>query len=108
MASDIILNPSMISKDANVQGDVDLIVDDCIVDIKTTRESHLRPDDYYQILVYYMVATKCGTTPEMKTDVNSVGIYFSRHGWLFKIPIHYVCIGDIQETTDRFLHEAKG
>lgn len=78
--------------------DVDLILDNTIIDIKTTKNLKLVPNDWYQIIGYHilydidildaMVSMRRVPYPGApKIFIDKVGIYFSRHGYLFTTEI---------------------
>lgn len=95
----ILLNPTFGFGSIVVGGaDVDLIVDDVIIDIKTTKKLYLSPHDWHQIMGYFSlyhiditdaIATKRPVfypgTP--KHTISKVGIYFARYGFLFTISV---------------------
>ncbi len=61
----------------------DLLIDDTLIDIKTTKKLGLRSDNFYQLLGYYTlhaIAGIGGITP--KAEITKVAIYFSRHAHL--------------------------
>jgi len=65
--------------------DVDLIIDNSIIDIKTTK--NLRLDSYMwgQIVGYYILSEI-----ENKKNIDHIGIYFSRYGYLWNIDTDYI------------------
>jgi len=95
----IMLNPTF-GFGSNVVGgaDVDLIIDNTIIEIKTTKNLKLVPNDWYQVVGYYVLykidlynaissKRRIPYPGVPNTLIDSVGIYFSRHGYLFVIKI---------------------
>ncbi len=63
--------------------DVDLVIDDAIIDIKTTKKFELRRDYFNQLLGYYIlyrIGGIDGAPP--KHEITRLGVYFSRHAYL--------------------------
>jgi len=90
-----ILNPSFGAASMLVGGaDADLVLDDALVDIKTTKEPRLDIRDFYQLIGYYLLQGLDGITSdkaETRThEIKSVGIYFSRYGYLWKVAVDEV------------------
>ncbi|HRO46959.1 hypothetical protein [Agriterribacter sp.] len=83
------LNPTFGKGSMLVGGaDADVILDDTLIDIKVTKHLKLERDYLNQILGYYILALIGGinSKPEKK-QIKNVGIYFARHGLLWKAPI---------------------
>ena len=68
--------------------DADLVVDDTLIDIKTTKKLTLERGAFDQILGYY-VLYHIGGVGEIspKPAITKVAIYFSRFGYLYVVPI---------------------
>lgn len=65
--------------------DADLIVDDILVDIKTTKFLLFTQEQYNQLIGYYILS-KLGKINESEDiPISKIGIYFSRHGILHTI-----------------------
>lgn len=78
--------------------DVDLIIDDAIIEIKTTKHLKLDIDHYHQLICYYTLYLIGGITNDKHDQkIEKIGIYFSRHGKLWTIPIS--ALG----TTEKFM-----
>jgi hypothetical protein len=62
--------------------DADLIVDGCLIDIKTTKKWSLSTDYIYQLIGYYILhrLNEGGINERDTCQIKRVGIYFSRHG----------------------------
>ncbi len=66
--------------------DADLIVDDALIDVKTTKFLSFTQEHYNQLIGYYILS-KLGEINESENiPISKVGIYFSRHGVLHTIP----------------------
>ena len=82
------LNPTFGDASHLVCGaDADFIIDDTLIDIKTTK--NLKFDrDYYDQLVGYFILSKLGGIDGLNGHkIKKVGIYFSRHGLLHVMPV---------------------
>lgn len=65
--------------------DADLIVDDMLVDLKTTKFLSFTQEHYNQLIGYYILS-KLGKVNESEDiPISKIGIYFSRHGILHTI-----------------------
>jgi len=65
--------------------DADLIVDDILVDVKTTKFLSFTQEQYNQLIGYYILS-KLGKVNESEdVPISKIGIYFSRHGILHTI-----------------------
>lgn len=82
-----LLNPSFGEASRLVGGaDADLVIDDAIVDIKTTKNLRLERDHFNQLIGYFVlheIAGVGGLIP--KPEITRVRIYFSRFGYLHTI-----------------------
>lgn len=80
------LNPTFGYGSELVDGaDADLIVDDTLIDIKTTKYLSFTQDLYNQLIGYYILS-KLGKINESEDiPISRIGIYFSRHGILHTI-----------------------
>ena len=87
-----LLNPTFGAASGLVGGaDADLLLDDCLIDIKTTKNPHLDNRDFLQLIGYYLLHGFDGIhSDDSKTtarEVNSLAIYFSRYGYLWKVAV---------------------
>ncbi len=97
-----LLNPTFGKASALVGGaDVDLVIDDMMIDIKTTKKFELQRDYFNQLIGYY-VLYRIGGIDGMppKHEIRRIGIYFSRHGYLYLIDVHDVIN---QDTFSKFI-----
>ena len=86
----IILNPTFGKMSKRLPADGDLIIGDLLIDIKTTKECKIRSYEWNQLLGYYAFAKLGGITvgdKNKKMKINNIGIYFSRHGYLWTFNI---------------------
>lgn len=68
--------------------DADLILDDLLVDIKTTKDLCVRRRFLDQLLCYYTLHTIGGINDKPRVrPIKRVGIYFSRHGYMWSVPL---------------------
>ena len=84
-----LLNPTFGEASVIVGGaDADLLLDDVLIDIKTTKFLALNRDNLNQIIGYYFLFLIGGIgQPPEETTINFVCIYYSRYGVLYKIAI---------------------
>ena len=82
-------NPTFGEASALVGGaDADLIIDDALIDIKTTKYLKLKRKDFHQIVGYYLLFRLGGLTDApIEPEITRLGIYFSRHGKLVTFPV---------------------
>jgi hypothetical protein len=95
-----VLNPAFGKASELIGGaDCDLVIDDAIIDIKTTKKLDFRRDYFNQLIGYYTLY-KIGGIDDASPDVEikRLGIYFSRYGYLYFIDVQNI----IRE--DAFLH----
>lgn len=93
------LNPQFGSASSMVGGaDADVLIDGTLIDVKATKKSHLE-DSWWHQLVGYAILTDVEQTLAKHEDelpenvgadplpeIESVGIYFARHGVLWTVP----------------------
>lgn len=77
-----LLNPTFGKSSGDIGGaDADLLLDDCLVDIKTTKYLEFTKDHFRQLMGYYFLNLR---EHELLGRLNYLGIYYSRYGLLFK------------------------
>ena len=77
------LNPTFGKGSALVGGaDADLIIDDTLIDIKTTKSNSFTQNMYNQLLGYYALST----FRDEFSKITHLGIYFSRYGVIVAVP----------------------
>lgn len=87
-----LLDPTFGMASALVGGaDTDLVIDDTLIDIKTTKDPTLQRAYLNQLIGYYFLYLLGGIdgAPE-KHRINNLGIYFSRYGRLFTFPVNVI------------------
>jgi len=97
-----ILNPTFGIASQLVGGaDCDLVIDDAIIDIKTTKKLDLARNYFNQLIGYY-VLYKIGGIDGMPSDceIKTLGIYFSRYAYF-----HFIDVRDIirEDTFPNFI-----
>ena len=83
------LNPTFGIASQLVGGaDCDLIIDDAIIDIKTTKKLELRRDYFDQLIGYYILY-KIGDVEGLPPnwEIKRLGMYFSRYGYILFIDV---------------------
>jgi len=87
-----LLNPTFGAASHLVGGaDADLLIDDTIIDIKTTKDLRLKGDDFNQLMGYFVlheISGIGGLTPKPK--VSKIAIYFSRYAYLHTFDVEDV------------------
>ncbi len=89
----LLLNP-MFGKASQMVGgaDADLIIDDMLIDIKTTKNLEL-PKVYFHQLIGYLTLYRLSGVIESKEslpEINKLAIYFSRHSYLHIIEVESI------------------
>jgi hypothetical protein len=79
-----LLNPTFGEGSRLVGGaDADLVIDNTIVDIKTTKKLALQRKHFDQLIGYYVLHETAGVGElRPKPEITKVAIYFSRHAYL--------------------------
>lgn len=87
----ILLDPTFGEASKRVGGaDVDLIIGDTMIDIKTTKEMKLDGYIWSQIVGYLVLADETIGVEKNLPYIENIGLYFSRYGYLWKIEANYV------------------
>lgn len=101
----LVLNPTFGKGSKLVLGaDADLLVDDTLIDIKTTKHLRLTRDYYYQLIGYYALYRIGGIDGVKNPKIKNIGIYFSRYGILHKIPVSSIAT---EQELEKFIMEFK-
>jgi hypothetical protein len=80
------LNPIFDDASLLVGGaDADMIIDDMLIDIKTTKNLKFEREHFDQLIGYYIL-NRIGHVEGLNGKIGRIGIYFSRHGILHSIP----------------------
>lgn len=84
----ILLNPTFIGGSLVGGADTDLVLDNALIDIKTTKNLELDRKDLNQIIGYYFLS-RIGGFHGDKTGkpIQELGIYFSRFGIMYKFQV---------------------
>lgn len=76
-----LLNPTFGQSSRDVGGaDADLVIDDRLIDIKTTKHLEFTRSQFRQLLGYYILNEREG---EVVGELNHLGVYYSRFGVLY-------------------------
>ena len=84
-----VLNPTFGEASVLVGGaDADLIINDALIDIKTTMFLELKKNEYHQIIGYYCLYKLNGIDGlKRRHKISTLGIYYSRFGYLMTFPV---------------------
>lgn len=95
------LNPAFGGSPLVNGADADIIIDDTLIDLKTSKYLKLDRDYINQIICYYVLSLMGGVNGKAKDmPIKKVGIYFARYGELWVTPLS-------QLGTDEAFHELK-
>jgi hypothetical protein len=67
--------------------DCDLLIGNTLIEIKTTKFSEMKQYYYQQLLGYYLLNL---TDKIHHREIDQLGVYFSRHGYLWTIPLEEI------------------
>ena len=83
-----ILNP-IFGDASNLVGgaDADFVIDDTLIDVKTTKNLKFDREYYNQLIGYYILSKLGGINGMYDHKIKNIGVYFSRHGLLHVIPV---------------------
>lgn len=84
-----LLNPCFGRASELVGGaDCDLVIDDCLIDIKTVKDLKVKPEYFNQLVGYYVLFRIGGIDGQPGGhSIKRLGIYFSRHGYLWLVNV---------------------
>lgn len=83
----ILLNPTFGNYSNMVGGaDCDLILGNTLIDLKVTRKPTIRKDYIRQVISYAILAKEFRGYDRSFPEIENIGIYFARHGYLFTLP----------------------
>ncbi|WP_373525999.1 hypothetical protein [Nostoc sp.] len=87
----VLLNPDFGPGSLLVKGaDADLILDDLLIDVKTTIKLTFERKAFDQLLGYYTLSViERRFDPDIE-EITRLGIYFSRHAYLYEFPVDQV------------------
>ncbi|HOJ89378.1 MAG TPA: hypothetical protein PLP64_10600 [Pseudothermotoga sp.] len=104
-----ILNPTFGRASRLVRGaDCDLLIDDALIDIKTTKKLELKQSYFHQLVGYYVLYT-IGKIDGAPSDhrVKRLGIYFSRYAYLHTFDVLYIVGSDFLDFVNWFEKKAR-
>ena len=82
------LNPTFGETSIDIGGaDADMVIDDMLIDIKTTKLGKMDKSQFHQLLGYYMLTQIGGINGNRSIEINRLGIYYSRYGELLTFPV---------------------
>ena len=83
-----ILNPAFGEASRLVGGaDADLLIDNELIDIKTTMSPEFKRDYFNQLIGYYTLYKLGGIPDTPEPKIENLGIYYSRYGELYTLPV---------------------
>ena len=85
-----ILNPSWSAAMLVRGADGDLIIDEKLVDFKTTKKLDLSVGNFHQLMGYYTLSVIERKLEEDAIELKRLGIYFSRFGVLYQFNVEEV------------------
>ena len=90
-----LLNPTFGGGSRLVGGaDADLVIDDTIIDVKTTKKLELQRKHFDQLIGYYVLHEIAGVGElRPKPEITKVAIYFSRYAYPYVLDLHEVIDG---------------
>ena len=104
----VFLNPVFGEGSRKVGGaDGDIIVDDMLIDIKTTKHTKFTPEMLRQLVGYSLLANRFGINDEdgniIINEIKKMAVYFSRSGRLFVMDLDECVNQGDQETVINFI-----
>jgi len=87
-----LLNPTFGEASDLIGGaDADLVIDNLLIDIKTTTQLEFKREHFNEIMGYYTLY-KLGGIPDapIEPKIENLGIYYSRYGELYTFPVAVV------------------
>lgn len=89
-----LLNPTFGLASNLVGGaDADILLDDCLIDVKNTKDPHLDSRDFFQLVGYCLLNGYAGVSCAGKTTaqpINRLALYFSRYGHFWECQVDEV------------------
>ena len=104
------LNPTFGEASTLVGGaDADIMVDDTLIDVKTTKKLDFTREQYNQLVGYYVlnrISRRMGSLDDVL--ILKLGVYYSRHGVLLQVPVDPIeKKEDMKEFIAWFIERAK-
>lgn len=99
------LNPNFGEGSKLVKGaDADLIIDNTLIDIKSSKEFSIKREDLSQLIGYYLLSHIGKINNEHILEIDCIGIYFARYGYLWKYPLSaFYELEKYKELTEDFI-----
>jgi hypothetical protein len=87
-----VLNPAFGEASSMIHGaDADLLIDETLIEIKTTKLWKIRPEYIFQLAGYYLLSRIDGIDgAPAGQEITHVGIYFARFGYLFTVSVEKI------------------
>jgi hypothetical protein len=87
-----LINPSFGKASSMVGGaDADLLIDETLMEIKTTKKLELNRDTFDQLIGYYALHIIAGVNElNPKPEIKTIAVYFSRYAYLHTINLNEV------------------
>lgn len=100
-----ILNPTFGKGSLLVGGaDADLIIDNTLIDIKSSKNLKLKRRDLNQIIGYHLLSIIGGINGKKTPKIKQIGIYFARYGHIWQMPLSdYYNPKDFEKFADEFV-----
>lgn len=89
--------------------DADILLDDCLIDVKNTKDPHLDSRDFFQLIGYYLLNGYAGVSCAGKPTphpISWLAIYFSRYGYLWKFQVDDVLPEKSRPETARWFFDS--
>jgi len=84
-----------------LNGSFDLIVDDCVIDIKTNTKYRLSRHDLNQIICYFFLIKIYGLN-QQPFRLNKMGIYLARYDYLWTFDFQEIPLVELERMTSEF------
>ncbi|GAF76488.1 unnamed protein product, partial [marine sediment metagenome] len=100
-----ILNPTF-GKGSGIVGgaDADLIIDDVLIDIKSSKNIEIKRRDLNQIIGYYLLSLIGSINGKEKSKIKKIGIYFARYSHFWECPLsNYFDKKEYERLADEFV-----
>ena len=83
LGGSVLLNPSLGHPALGIEADADLVVGDCLIDLKVFKEPRIERKMVRQLFGYVMLARYLREQGQAFPEIRSVGIYFARQAYLW-------------------------
>lgn len=104
-----LLNPTFGKGSELVFGaDADMVIDSTLIEIKVVKSNGLRREYLNQLLCYYILSLIGGIDGYGDSKIDSIGIYYARHGVFWKISLDEIAEMKVyEEVKDWFVNHVK-